>query len=607
MIILSLVGFWGYAQKFPVDTLSKTGPINRRINIVILGDGFTAAEMPKFIEEAKKFRNYFLSYAPYNRYADYFSFFAIKTPSNESGATNLGKSPDFDNTKGVYKDQPIETKDTYYGSAFGTANIHRLVFPTKYNNVTNVLANNFPSYDLIILIVNTPWYGGAGGALATYTLAASALNIAVHEVGHTFSALADEYWAGTQYAVEKFNLTKNSSTATIKWKNWLNRENVGIFEHTGTGAAGWYKPTSANCLMELLSKQNCAVCKETAVDKILKLIKPIESNSPNSSKTVFGSASQSFSIKLLKPNPNSLQVEWRIDGKLIESNKEQVSVSRSQLENKNATLTVSVFDTTGITQTESTRAGRTYTISWPLEKLDLPTGSTTVSASKTVLCAGESTTLTATGCRGTLAWSNGQTVASFSVMPIQTTTYTVNCMVDGVAIDEAKITVTVNPLPNATASNKGPYFERATIELASSGGTAYTWAGPNSFVSKDQNPTIPNATTANTGTYTVSVKNADGCETKATTDVKIDKLLSMDVISNEEVKLFPNPTKGRLQVQTTLGGATEIQLFDVLGRKVHSEVFKYQTEISTESLPKGMYLYNVLNNKRQKSGKIIIE
>ena len=197
ILLLSMIGLVGHAQKFPVDTLAKTGPVNKRLNVVILGDGFTAAEMPKFIVEANNFMNYFLSYAPYNKYKDYFNFYAIKTPSNENGATNLGKAPDFDNKAFPYKDQPIETKDTYYGCAFGTSNIHRLVFPSKFSVATNVIANNFASSDLTVMISNTPWYGGSGGLFATYTLAPSALDIAVHEIGHSFSNLADEYWAGT--------------------------------------------------------------------------------------------------------------------------------------------------------------------------------------------------------------------------------------------------------------------------------------------------------------------------------------------------------------------------------------------------------------------------
>ena len=272
--------------------------------------------------------------------------------------------------------------------------------------------------------------------------------------------------------------------------------------------------------MQLLAKKNCAVCRETAIDKIIRLIKPIDSFLPsNATKTVIGSTAQVFSLKLLKPNPNSLQVEWRLDGQLIDSNKDQISVLRSQLTNKTGTLSVSVFDSTGLTKTESTRAARTYVQSWPLEKADLP-NIPTVSASKAI-CAGESTTLTASNCSGSLAWSSGQTTPSIDVTPTQTTTYGVNCTVNGLKSEDSKITITVTLLPAATATNNGPYTEGATIELTGTGGGTYAWKGPASYTSTVASPKITDAKQANAGAYTLVVTK-DNCQATATTTVVLN-------------------------------------------------------------------------------------
>jgi hypothetical protein len=67
-LFLLLMSCAGFCQTYPVDTLYKTGPLSNRINVVILGDGFTKEELPKFTAEAKKFADFFLSYEPYNRY-----------------------------------------------------------------------------------------------------------------------------------------------------------------------------------------------------------------------------------------------------------------------------------------------------------------------------------------------------------------------------------------------------------------------------------------------------------------------------------------------------------------------------------------------------------
>lgn len=72
-----------------------------------------------------------------------------------------------------------------------------------------------------------------------------------------------------------------------------------------------------------------------------------------------------------------------------------------------------------------------------------------------------------------------------------------------------------------TASNTGPYCEGGTIQLnGSSGATTYSWTGPNGFTSNVQNPTIPNATAAMAGTYSLTVTGT-GCTTAATTNVVV--------------------------------------------------------------------------------------
>jgi gliding motility-associated-like protein len=86
------------------------------------------------------------------------------------------------------------------------------------------------------------------------------------------------------------------------------------------------------------------------------------------------------------------------------------------------------------------------------------------------------------------------------------------------------ITVTVNPLPIAEAKNFGPLCVGNTIQLYASGGTDYSWTGPNHFTSTDKNPSIPNATKAMEGVYTVHV-TANGCTQSATTTVEINDLI----------------------------------------------------------------------------------
>src|SRR5450759_2242700 len=95
--------------------------------------------------------------------------------------------------------------------------------------------------------------------------------------------------------------------------------------------------------------------------------------------------------------------------------------------------------------------------------------------------------------------------------------------------------VIVNALPIATAGSNSPVCEGNTIILTSSGGTGYSWSGPNGFISNAQNPSIPNANTAMTGAYKVTVTAATGCTATNTTSVIVNALPIATAGSNSPV------------------------------------------------------------------------
>src|SRR5678815_1584819 len=104
-------------------------------------------------------------------------------------------------------------------------------------------------------------------------------------------------------------------------------------------------------------------------------------------------------------------------------------------------------------------------------------------------------------------------------------TYTVTVTNAGGCTDQATTNVTINAAPTATAGNNGPRCVGQTLNLTSSGGTSYSWTGPDGFTSNQQNPSITNVTTNAAGTYTVMVTNAGGCTDQATTNVTINACL----------------------------------------------------------------------------------
>jgi hypothetical protein len=597
-LFLFVTGINAFSQEFKVDTLYKTGSFANRVNVVILGDGFTEDELPKFSEEAKKFADFFLRYAPYNHYKNYFNFFAIPTPSKESGVTNPGNAPD------AYPEQPVSTKDTYYGASFGSS-IHRLVTISNYSAMYNVLAYNLPSWDLVVMLVNTEYYGGSGGSIAVHTLNSAANTIGVHEIGHTFSYLSDEYWAGPQYGRESPNMTLESSPALVKWKNWLNTTNVGVFPHGMSGdAATWFKPTRANCLMEQLDKDLCAVCREATTEKILSLVDPIDSFEPDNVGPVgLAEGDNIFKINLVEPEPNSLKIEWRLDGVLMGGGVDRVNISLEQLPNPTALLTATVFDTTFTSRIDYAPAQRTKTVEWKLDRTNTPV-IFKLAAETPVICAGDSTKLIASGCLGTVTWSTGENGNEITVRPERTTEYSATCSANDA--DRLTVSVTVVPLPVITVTNGGPYFEGATIQLNAAGGENYHWTGPENFDAQIADPTIAAATVQNSGEYEVEVSDTNGCMVSGRTTVRVDPILSAANDPGTFLQIGPNPAKDYIHINTKLPGTSELTLYDSRGRKLISKSFVTTTDIKF-NVNSGLYLYRFSNDQKEVTGKLIVQ
>ncbi|SDF32995.1 Por secretion system C-terminal sorting domain-containing protein [Dyadobacter soli] len=586
-----------FSQHYQVDTLYKNGPLDNRINVVILGDGFTQEQMPTFAAEAKKFADFFLAYNPYQAYRSYFNFFAIRTPSKESGVTNPGNAPD------AYKDQPVGNKDTFFGVSFGSQ-IHRLVEVRKWDVLYSVMASNFPEYDLIVVLANTDYYGGSGGQIAVHTLHKDANTIGVHEIGHTFGRVSDEYWAGSIYGTEAANMTANNDPATIRWKNWLSNPPIGIYKHGPDGdAAKWHKPANGTCLMEYLNQEFCAVCSEATVERLLEIVNPIEKFEPGTAGRVDIDQHNTFNLKLLKPDPSTLQVAWRLNGKLLPFSGEELTLKSSEVPDS-AALTASVFDNTMLSRRNDARVNRTREITWSL-KSSVPAEFRIVTSADSV-CAGEEVVLTALGCPVAPSWSTGEKGKSITVKPEQTTTFSATCNAQGAPIRTAQALVKAMPLPNATATNGGPYTVGQAIELTATGGVTYLWRGPMFFASTFAHVFLNGAKLEQGGLYEVVVTDVNGCSKTAQTEVTVDPILSAPNDPAVMVTVSPNPARDYISVETSLAGRSNITLYDQAGREMRSKSFVKKTDMKLD-VAAGMYLYRFTNGSREISGEVAVQ
>ena len=364
-ILFSLIGAALCGQSvLGVDTILKSGPITKRINLVIMGDGYTSPQIPQFLTDAGAVSNYLLTTPPFNNYQNYFNVFAIKCVSPQSGVTHPGTATDVTEPA-----SPVMTVNNYFDTQFDNFNIHRLIYSNNSTAVYGVLGAHFPAYDQVVILGNSPEYGGAGGAFAVSSLHAAAKEIVVHEMGHSFADLSDEYWAGPSYAGESANMTANSNTTTVKWSPWIGINATGVYAHGTTPPEnGWFRPHQ-NCKMRYLNSPFCPVCKEAIIEKIHSLTTPIDEYTPANTGTVsVATSSQWFKTKLVKPNPNTLKRSWTLNATLVGNNIDSVLISNAMVNAGNNTLTFTVMDTTALSKSSTHPSLHSYSVVWSVSK-----------------------------------------------------------------------------------------------------------------------------------------------------------------------------------------------------------------------------------------------
>jgi hypothetical protein len=356
-----LTGIGVLAQQFDMDTILFNGNPDAHINLVILGDGYTYSELPKFVEDASIFTTTYFNEIPFLNYSRYFNVFLIKVPSNESGASHPGTATDV-----AEPAHPVIAVDNYFGSTFDYANMHRLLVATKTSVISNVLADNFPDYDQVFILVNSPYYGGSGGYYTVASTHPESCELAAHELGHSFSGLMDEYWAGEAYAAEGINMTKQTDPSLVRWKNWIGTNLIGIYRHCcGGTSAQWYKPHE-NCKMQFLGTPFCSVCVQGTVERIHALVTPVESYYPQNAPISADTVPVKFKLSLIAPEPNTLKRIWMLNGIFLKQNIDSVIISKSSFLSGTNTLKATIEDTSQFLRVDDHASIHISTITWSI-------------------------------------------------------------------------------------------------------------------------------------------------------------------------------------------------------------------------------------------------
>ncbi|WP_343562031.1 M64 family metallopeptidase [Sphingobacterium sp.] len=364
-VLLALLGYLmpaaAQSQNFKIDTLQYQGTAHNMVNLVILGDGYTKDQLDDYAEDSKQFTNYFFSIEPFKQYSAFFNVFAIRTISEESGATHDCKASDCvhgDTDLGKYPKRynkftrdhavPVSHPNTIFGSSFDNGGLHRLVVPQKNDRIEAVLKTHIPNYTQVVVLVNSPFYGGSGGKWATSTVNFKSNDIAVHEIGHSFAQLADEYWAGNQYAIESVNRSQSADVNAVPWKYWLGKDGVGIYSYGGKGSPStWFRPHEY-CKMQYLVAPFCPVCQEQFVAAIKQKSTPFIAVKPVLNNVLQLDSVQKFTLRLAKPSPNTFKLIWSLNNELIAHDIDSIYLDPGMLQVGVNELKVLIQDTTDL-------------------------------------------------------------------------------------------------------------------------------------------------------------------------------------------------------------------------------------------------------------------
>ncbi|MGI9023026.1 MAG: M64 family metallopeptidase [Acidimicrobiales bacterium] len=261
------------------------GPASLRFNLVVFGDGYQAGQLPQYASDVDRFVGVLFATAPFGALRSAINVYRVDVSSTDSGADD----PAACGGSGA-------TARTYFDASFCNSGIQRLLLVDNGTVIATANAQ-VPEWTTLLVIVNSTVYGGAGGQVATFSLAANAEEIGLHEMGHTAFGLADEYQAFVGCGLEsdhdhhppgepvEANVTTNTNRSTLKWRHLVAPSTplpttrnpdctqcdfqaspvpagtVGLFEGAHYYHCGAFRPEFA-CRMRDLGNPFCAVCQE---------------------------------------------------------------------------------------------------------------------------------------------------------------------------------------------------------------------------------------------------------------------------------------------------------------------------------------------------------
>ncbi len=294
-------------------TMVDNGPTRNRVDAVFLGDGYTASQLDNtYLTHIGAMLNHMFggSQNPFPRYQNFFNIHRIDLVSNQSGADVP--------PEGVFRDTALDA--TYFFDGV----TDRLLYVSQSKADQAITANIGRAFnpEMRLVTVNSDRYGGGGGKYAVYSGGnGSAPEVALHELGHSFAGLADEYFYGSGQIYTggepgEPNVTKSSTGA--KWAHWLGYTErgmggpIGAYEGARYFDQGIYRP-SEDSKMRSLNRPFDAVSREEIILDIYDIVDPLDGWLANQ-----GTLDNPASLWVDTVDPDIITVNWLVDGVEVE-------------------------------------------------------------------------------------------------------------------------------------------------------------------------------------------------------------------------------------------------------------------------------------------------
>ena len=323
-------------------TVQQTGAAANRVDMVFLGDGYTAAELAgTYAAHVDNYVSYLFGGGaltdPFSRYRNFFNIYAVDVVSQQSGAD--------DPTAGLVRNTALGA--SYLGDGV-TQRLLTIDGALTEAAATAGLAGTGITAEMRYVTVNAAQYGGSGGGWSVFAGGNdSAREVALHEAGHSFAHLGDEYggtaatYSGAEPAA--VNITKDPTGA--KWAEWLGYNDptlgaIGAFNGGGYFDSGIYRPT-AESKMRSLGRPFDAIAREEFIHGFYALVDPLDGHDPNA-----GTRTELRSLSVDTIDPAVIQVDWTVNGQVFSNAGERFDLEAYRFDGGSYTVTARAYDPT---------------------------------------------------------------------------------------------------------------------------------------------------------------------------------------------------------------------------------------------------------------------